>query len=104
MKVGGGLPIVKLFELGGDLNVLFQALLYVLVVLSIALSLIVLGLLEVVREGEEGVLGLFESCFTCSLVQPLLFFETDRGLDLARGRVCCDVEEVNVRLKIALLY
>ena len=53
VEVRGGLPIIQLLELLGDLSILLQALLDVLVVLSVSLTLVVLCLLEVVTESQQ---------------------------------------------------
>jgi len=50
VEVRGGLPIVELLELLGDFGILLQALLDVLVVLTVAFTLVVLSLLQVVTE------------------------------------------------------
>ena len=64
----------------------------------------VLSLLEVVAECEERVLGLLEASLTRALIQSLLFLQLDGWLYLTRRRVSCDVEEIDIRLQISLLY
>ena len=103
VEVRGGLPIVKLLELLCDLGILLQALLDVLVVLTVALTLVVLSLLQVVAERQQRVLALVKSCLPSSLVQPLLLLKLDRWLNFTWGSVRCNVEKVNVGLQVALL-
>ena len=103
MEIGGGLPIIKFLELLGNLGVLLQALLDIFVVLTVSLTLIVLSLFEVVAEGKEGVLVLLESCLSRTLVEALFLFKLDRRLDLARSRIRCNVEEIDIGLQITLL-
>ena len=77
VEVGGGLPIVEFLELLCDLGILLQALLDVLVVFTVALTLVVLSLLQVVTERQQRVLVLLKSCLTSTLVQPLLLLQLD---------------------------
>jgi hypothetical protein len=77
VEVGGGLPIVELLELLGDLGILLQALLDIFVVLTVAFTLVVLSLLQVVAERQQRVLILLESRLPGTLVQPLLLLQLD---------------------------
>ena len=103
VEVGGGLPIIEFLELLGNLGVLLQALLDIFVVFTVTFTLIVLSLFEVIAEGKEGVLVLLESCLSRTLVEALFLFKLDRRLDLARSRIRCNVEEIDIGLQITLL-
>lgn len=68
VEVGGGLPIIQLFELLGDFGILLKTLLDVLIVLSVSFTLVVLCLLEIVTESQQRVLGLLKACLACTLI------------------------------------
>ncbi len=62
VKIRSSLPIVKLFKLLSHTKVLSEA------ILNISFSLIVLSLLEIIRKGKKGILGLLKLCLSCTLI------------------------------------
>ena len=98
VEVRSSFPIVKLFELLSHTKVLSEA------ILNISFSLIVLSLLEIIGKGKKWILGLLKLCLASTLIQTLLLLQLDAWLNLTGGSVRCDIEKVNIWLKIALLY
>ena len=98
VEVRSSFPIVKLFELLSHTKVLSEA------ILNISFSLIVLSLFEIIGKGKKWILCLLKLCLAGTLIQTLLLLQLDTWLNLTWGSVRCDIEKVNIWLKIALLY
>jgi len=84
-------------ELLSNFKVGFEAL------LDVSLSLVVLSLLKVITQCQQRVLCLLKPRLSSPLIQPLLLLKLYRRLYLAGRGVSRYVEEIDVRLQVALL-
>lgn len=97
IEVGSRFIIVELFKLGSDYSLLLEA------IRDLAFSVKALRVDKIFTELEKRLLGLLEpSLFP--LVELVFLLQLGGGLDLTRGGLGSDVEEINVCLQESLLH